>query len=59
MESSHRMTWVDPEGRTWRVERVAGRWQLSQYLPASETWQRLGSFPSKSEAVQRAYAAEQ
>jgi hypothetical protein len=49
------MTWVDPESRTWRVERVAGRWQLSLYWPSTDTWQRIGSFPSKAEAVQRAY----
>jgi hypothetical protein len=55
VESSGRMTWVDPESRTWRVERVAGRWQLSLYWPSTDTWQRIGSFPSKAEAVQRAY----
>jgi hypothetical protein len=52
MESSQRATWIDPESRTWRVERIAGRWQLSRYWPASETWQRIGSYPSKTAAIQ-------
>jgi hypothetical protein len=54
-----RMTWVDPEGRTWRVERVTDRWQLSQYSPASDTWQRVGSYPTRDAAVQAAYTPEQ
>jgi hypothetical protein len=48
------MTWIDLEGRTWRIERVAGRWQLSRYWPASETWQRIGSYPSKTAAIEAA-----
>ena len=38
------MTWVDKANHYWRIERLAGRWQLSRYSPASETWQRIGSF---------------
>jgi hypothetical protein len=58
MNRSDRMTWIDPESRTWRIERIAGRWQLSRYLPASETWQRIGSYPSKTAAIQTAYDQE-
>jgi hypothetical protein len=49
------MTWIDHEGRTWRIEHIAGRWQLSQYLPASETWQRVGSYPSRMQAIEAAH----
>ena len=55
MNRSDRMTWIDPEGRTWRVERIAGRWQLSRYTPATETWQRVGSYPTRMQAIQAAY----
>ena len=55
MNRSSRMTWIDPEGRTWRVEQIAGRWQLSRYSPATETWQRIGSYPTRSQAIQAAY----
>jgi hypothetical protein len=37
-----------------RIERLAGRWQLSRYSPASETWQRIGSFPTRDGAIQAA-----
>ena len=53
------MTWVDPEGRTWRAERVAVRWQLSRYWPASDTWQRVSSWPTRMDAVQAAYNPDQ
>jgi hypothetical protein len=49
------MTWIDPEGRTWRIESIAGRWQLSRYSPATETWQRIGSYPTRNAAIQAAY----
>jgi hypothetical protein len=52
-----RMTWT--EGRTWRAERVAGRWQLSRYRPASDTWQRVSSWPTRMDAVQAAYKQDQ
>ena len=55
MNRSDRVTWIDPEGRTWRIERVTGRWQLSRYSPATETWQRIGSYPTRSQAIQVAY----
>ena len=43
------MTWLDTEDTTWRVELVAGRWPLSRYVPASETWPRVGSYPSRKQ----------
>ena len=52
---ARRMTWVDTEGTTWRVERVTNRWQLSRYWPATERWQRIGSYPSRADAIQAAY----
>ena len=58
MNRSDRMTWIDPEGRTWRIERVTGRWQLSRYSPATETWQRIGSYPTRSQAIQVAYSED-
>ncbi len=54
-----RTTWMDPEGRTWRVERVTDRWQLSRYSPASRTWQRVGSYPSRKAAISAAYGENQ
>jgi hypothetical protein len=54
MSRSDRMTWVDPEGRTWRIERVTDRWQLSRWLPVTETWMRVGSYVSKSAAIDAA-----
>ena len=46
--SARRMTWY-VEGTAWRVEYVAGRWSLSRYVPASEQWQRVGSYPNYGE----------
>jgi len=43
MNRSSRMTWLDTEGTTCRVEFVADRWQLSRYSPASETMTALCS----------------
>ena len=37
------MTWY-VERTAWRIERVTNRWQLSRYVPATETWQRVGSY---------------
>jgi hypothetical protein len=51
----HRATWVDKQHRYWRIELVAGRWQLSLYSPATETWTRIGSYPSKTAAIEAAY----
>jgi hypothetical protein len=59
MNLSDRTTWIDPEGRTWRVERVTDRWQLSLYWPSTETWQRIGSYPSRTVAVQAAYEQDE
>ena len=56
--SACRMTWVDAQGTTWRVEAVAGRWQLSRYVPATETWQRTGSYPNRKAAISAAYGDE-
>lgn len=47
-----RMTWVDARGRYWQVQRIGPRWQLSLYRPAVEAWQRVGSWPSRGEAIQ-------
>jgi hypothetical protein len=55
MDRSTRMTWLDTEGTTWRVEFVADRWQLSRYSLASETWQRVGSYPNRKAAISAAY----
>jgi hypothetical protein len=49
-----RMTWY-VERAAWRIERVTNRWQLSHYVPATETWQRVGSYPSRADAIQAAY----
>jgi hypothetical protein len=52
----HRATWIDAEGTAWRVERTADlRWALSRYRPAAEAWVRIGSWPSRGEAIQAAY----
>jgi hypothetical protein len=48
------VTWVDARNRYWRVERIGPRWQLSLYRPAVEAWQRVGSWPSRGEAIQAA-----
>ena len=56
---ARRMTWLDAEGTTWRVEYVTGRWQLSRYSPASQTWQRVGSYPSRKAAISAAYGENQ
>jgi hypothetical protein len=50
-----RVTWVDLQGRYWRVERSGSRWQLSRYRPAGDVWQPVGSWPSRGEAIQAAY----
>jgi hypothetical protein len=48
------MTWTDPSGTTWRIERITGSWSLSRYSPASETWQRVGSYPNRKAAISAA-----
>ena len=53
------MTWLDAEGTAWRVEYVTGRWQLSRYSPASQIWQRVGSYPSRKAAISAAYGENQ
>ena len=52
------MTWVDTEGTTWRVERITNRWRLSRYMPPTETWQRVGSYPNRQAAISAAYGQE-
>ena len=50
-----RATWVDSAGVYWRVERAADlRWTLSRYRPTVEDWVRIGSWPSRGEAIQAA-----
>ena len=54
-----RATWLDTEGTTWR-RLCRCRRQLSRYGPASETWQRVGSYPERREgAISAAYGANQ
>jgi hypothetical protein len=50
-----RTTWLDDRGNTWRVERIADRWQLSRWAPATETWQPIGSYPTRAAAIRAAY----
>jgi len=40
------------------IERIAGRWSLSRYSPDSDTWTRVGSYPSRIAAVSAAYGEE-
>ena len=58
MNRSDRMTWIDPEGMAWRIELITGRWSLSRYSPTSETWLRVGSFPTREAAIQAAYGQQ-
>ena len=57
--SARRMTWLTPDGTTWRIELLTGRWSLSRYVPASETWQRVGSYPNRKAAISAAYGENQ
>lgn len=50
-----RATWYTPDGTAWRVERITDRWSLSRYVPATETWQRVGSYPNRQSAIEAAY----
>jgi hypothetical protein len=50
----HRETWIAPHGTAWRIERIAGRWQLSRYSPATDVWHRIGSYPTRAAAVEAA-----
>jgi hypothetical protein len=52
--SARRITWYI-DGTAWRLEYLTGRWQLSRYVTATETWQRVGSYPSRTAAVEAAY----
>jgi hypothetical protein len=54
-EPTHRMTWMDTDGVTWRVERVADRWQLSRFDQLRSDWHRVGSFPNRAAAIAAAY----
>jgi hypothetical protein len=56
MNSNHRRTtWVDRKNRTWRVEYIGGRWQLSLWQPTSDSWLRIGSYPGRQAAIHAAY----
>jgi hypothetical protein len=55
-----RTIWVDDDGQQWRVEQVAGRWQLSRWAPGEPlgpsgpmggTWTPVGSYPNRQAAV--------
>ena len=59
MNRSDRATWIDPKGTTWRIERIADRWQLSRWLPVTEQWMRVGSYSSKTAAIEAAYGKNQ
>jgi hypothetical protein len=54
---ANRVTWY-VEQTAWRVEYVAGRWWLSRYVPSTETWQRVGSYPNRKAAISAAYGQE-
>ena len=54
MDRSTRMTWIDLQGRTWRIELIG----VSRYSPASDTWQRVGSYPTRNAAIDAAYTEE-
>ena len=41
------MTWLDTEDTTWLSR--ARSWPLSRYVPASETWPGVGSYPSRKQ----------
>jgi hypothetical protein len=58
MDRSSRTTWIDSQGTAWRIELVAGRWQLSRHSPAGDTWQRVGSYPTRNAAIDAAYSAQ-
>jgi hypothetical protein len=49
-----RETWIGTHGTAWRIERIAGRWQLSRYSPAADAWDRIGSYPTRAAAVEAA-----
>jgi len=58
-EPTHdRMTWLDADGTTWRVQRVEGRWTLSRYEPLLGGWSRAGSYPSRAAAIRAATPGE-
>ena len=50
MNRSSRTTWIDDQDRTWRIELIATRWQLSLYSPATDSWSRIGSYPTREAA---------
>ena len=53
--SARRVTWYVDQ-TAWRVELLAGRWSLSRYVTATETWQRVGSYPNRQAAIEAAYS---
>jgi hypothetical protein len=55
--SARRITWYVDQ-TAWRVEYLGGRWSLSRYSLASETWQRVGSYPTRKAAISAAYGEE-
>jgi hypothetical protein len=70
MTEPTRITWSDKAGQTWRVELVADRWQLARWRPATgdatravstgetDEWQRVGSYPTRTAAVDAARAPD-
>ena len=54
---ARRVTWYIDQ-TAWRIERITDRWQLSRYVPATETWQRVGSYPNCQAAIGAAYGQD-
>jgi hypothetical protein len=55
-QPTHQLTWSDERG-TWRVEFLAGRWQLSRWAPSSlfgGAWRPIGSYPNRAAALEAA-----
>jgi hypothetical protein len=46
--------WVDGGHVQWRVEFVADRWQLAKWSPVLGSWTPVGSYPSRSAAIEAA-----
>jgi hypothetical protein len=48
------MTWVDHANRYWRLEQITGRWRLSLWSPATNSWTWIDDFSSKTDAIEAA-----
>jgi hypothetical protein len=54
-DRTNRTTWIDDQDRTWRIELIGPRWSLSLYRPSTDTWDRIGSYPTRDGAWTAAY----